>query len=624
MPRPLTVSEVRHALYWAAGGPAGAGAGEPTLALLGRLFHETYVALTGADPALNLVRPLEQSDASLDAWKRQLVRHSYAWHVAPALEQHHAALQSTTREVLDYWTAVRRLAEWLAQVMWAQAPAQGALEHVRAAVFSGSEQEISVELRDKSWDDSVAVTGRLDALLRQPSTGDACVVELKTGRTAPEADLCQAALYRLLLAEEGQAVPELAVMAFGPERVEHRFKAAQLVEAETKLRALVGRLAGVARTHGRTPRPRAARVAAQSPAAPSDGGSARRRLSEGLLAGFAEFGIRVKLEPDPLVGPTFIRFFAHPDRGVRVRDVEALPRDLWARLALDQPPQIAIGRGHITIDVQRPDRQDVLWGRDVQPHLPGAGGACTRFPVGVDVEGRLCWADLAEPEHSHFLVAGTSGSGKSEWLRAILASLLVSNTPETLRLVLIDPKQTAFPAFSTTRFLRRPVVYPDTDALPVLEDLIAELERRLPLLADAGVQDLRTYESAGGRGLPRIVCVCDEYADLVLARERRARQRLETAVSRLAAMGRAAGIHLVFATQRPSADVVRGPILANFMARVALRVASAINSRLVVERAGAEALLGKGDLLFKALGDPVRLQSPYATEEDLRGVLGPR
>jgi S-DNA-T family DNA segregation ATPase FtsK/SpoIIIE len=349
--------------------------------------------------------------------------------------------------------------------------------------------------------------------------------------------------------------------------------------------------------------------------------AAHRRLAEGLLAGFAEFGIRVTLEPAPFVGPTFIRFFAHPDRGVRVRDVEALPRDLWARLALEQPPQIAIGRGHITIDVQRPDRQDVLWNRDVRPHLPSRGGACTRFPVGVDVEGRLCWADFAEPEHSHILVAGTAGSGKSEWLRAMLASLLSANGPETLRVVLIDPKMVAFRVFEGAECLLRPIVYPDTDAMPVLDELVAEMERRSPLLSAAGVQDLRRYHATGGQGLPRILCVCDEYADLVLARDRRARQRLETSVSRLAAMGRAAGIHLVFATQRPSADVVRGPILANFMARVALRVASGLNSRLVVERAGAEALLGRGDLLFKALGDAVRLQSPYATEMDLSSLL---
>jgi DNA segregation ATPase FtsK/SpoIIIE, S-DNA-T family len=620
MSRPLTVSDVRDALYWAAGGPAGAGDGEPTLALLGQLFHATYAALTGSDSTLNLVRPLEQTDASLDAWKRQLARHSYAWHVAPALEKHHGLLQPHSRAVLEYWAAVRALAEWLAEVMWAQAPAQGALEQARAAVFAGSEQEVSVEIREESWDDSVAVTGRLDALLRQPSTGLACVVELKTGRTAPEADLCQAALYHLLMAQAGRAVPELAIVSFDPARREHRFHAEQLVEAEGALRTLVGRLAGV---RGRA-RSRPAPVPAAPIAAGGDDGDAaagRRWLAEGLLAGFAEFGIRVKLEPEPLVGPAFIRFFAHPDRGVRVRDVEALPRDLWARLALEQPPQIAIGRGHITIDVQRPDRQTVLWKRDVQPHLPTGSGACTRFPVGIDVEGQLRWADFAEPEHSHFLVAGTAGSGKSEWARAMLASLLAVNAPESLRLVLIDPKMVAFRSFEGAKCLLRPVVYPDTDALPVLGDLIAEMERRSPLLARAGVQDLRAYHAAGGPGLPRIFCVCDEYADLVLARDRRERRQLETAVSRLAAMGRAAGIHLVFATQRPSADVVRGPILANFMARVALRVASALNSRLVVERPGAEALLGKGDLLFKALGDPVRLQSPYATEADLRSVL---
>jgi len=238
------------------------------------------------------------------------------------------------------------------------------------------------------------------------------------------------------------------------------------------------------------------------------------------------------------------------------------------------------------------------------------------------VDGSLRWADLAEPENCHILVAGTTGSGKSEWLRAMVASLLASNRPASLRLLLIDPKRTAFTLFGGSPFLWRPVIYPDeTDVEEVFEALIEEMEARYRLLAAQQVDDLRAYNTRATQPLPRILCICDEYADLVLGNRRR-RQEIEARVARLGAKARAAGLHLIFATQRPSREIVKGVIDANLVARVALKVARAIESRLILDHGGAATLLGKGDLLFKDLGDPVRLQAPYVTPDDLRGVLG--
>jgi S-DNA-T family DNA segregation ATPase FtsK/SpoIIIE len=219
------------------------------------------------------------------------------------------------------------------------------------------------------------------------------------------------------------------------------------------------------------------------------------------------------------------------------------------------------------------------------------------------------------------LVAGTAGSGKSEWLRAAIASLLAQNTPATLKLLLIDPKRTAFHAFENSQSLYAPVLYPDdTATAPVFEELIEEMERRYRAISDAGLPDLAAYNAAHDP-LPRIVCFCDEYADLILA-DPKQRKEIERLVGRLSAKGRAAGVHLVFATQRPDRNIVTGVIDTNLMARVCLRVVKPAESRIVLGGdPTASTLLGRGDLLFKNLGAAVRLQSPFVEEEELEALL---
>ena len=197
-----------------------------------------------------------------------------------------------------------------------------------------------------------------------------------------------------------------------------------------------------------------------------------------------------------------------------------------------------------------------------------------------------------------------------------MGSLCAVNTPQTLGLVLIDPKRIAFSALPASPFLRRPIVYPgDEDILMVLDDLIQEMERRFGLFG--GAQDLRQFNSGQTVPLPRIGCLCDEYADLILADSRKGKE-VEQRIARIGAKGRAAGIHLILATQKPSRDIVKGVITANMNARVALKVNERIDSRVILEQAGAETLLGKGDLLFKDLGPALRLQSPLISDQDLK------
>jgi S-DNA-T family DNA segregation ATPase FtsK/SpoIIIE len=523
--------------------------------------------------------------------------------------RHQVELQNSTAEILNYWKAVQGLCKWLCEVLFNQSRPAQAIEELRRYIFAESEKECQAELSDPSWHDTVSLQGRIDAVLCQPGTGRLCAVELKLGQTSPEADLAQACLYHLLLSQtDASGAPkDLALLTFQPEEHTQVWTAAELEEAQAVLKDLVGRLGQV----------KGSKPSAVSP--PPSRGKALGDMARRILSGFEEFGAPIQFEGQPLEGPAFYRFLAKPARKIKADKILNMATTIWPRLrdvGVEQPPQIAMERGLITIDVQRQDRQMVHWKAELFQRAGIHAKGISRFPVGIDVEGNWKYADLAEPEHSHFLVAGTTGSGKTEWLKMAAGSLCTVNTPQTLTLILIDPKRTAFSTLADSPFLRRPIVYPsDENILSVLDELIQEMEQRFSLFE--GIQDLRQYNQTCPHPLPRIVCICDEYADLIMADSKRGRE-IEQRVARIGAKGRSAGFHLILATQKPSRDIVKGVIKANLNARVALKVNERLESRIILEQAGAETLLGKGDLLFKDLGPATRLQSPIISDLHLR------
>lgn len=608
MPHILTVSEVRQAIYHGAGGCEASGSGTPSTALLGQLFHETFGRLTGPDPTVNFVGPLERADRSVASWESQLLEHTYLWCVGPQVVAHQAQLQRVASELLTYWRAVQHLTKWLCAVLWQHSQPAQAIEEMRRFIFEGSEVECQVELQDPAWTDTVVLHGRIDALLRQPTSGQVCAVELKLGQTNPEADLAQGCLYHLLLTEStriagGSPARRLALLTFQPEPHERVWTADQLKDAQQQLRALVGHLAGVVRGKPEKPRPRPKGL---------------REMAERLETVFKEFDAPIQLEGEPLVGSSFYRFWATPARKVSARKILGMAETVWPRLRTEQPPHISLEHGRLAIDVQRPDRQIVPWHAIPPPKPRERSGGCSQFPVGVSIHGHWTFADFANPEHAHILVAGTTGSGKSVWLRALIASLCHNNTADSLRLLLIDPKRTGFGMLAGSPFLYRPIVYPsEEDILVTLDELIQQMEGRYARFEQTGSSDLPEYLTRQRAPIPRIVCICDEYADLILA-DTRIGKEVERRIGRIGAKGRAAGLHLVLATQRPSRDVVGGVIKANLNARVALKVNSALESRLILEQNGAETLLGYGDLLFKDLGQPSRLQAPLISDQELK------
>ncbi len=336
-----------------------------------------------------------------------------------------------------------------------------------------------------------------------------------------------------------------------------------------------------------------------------------------------EHGVGIDLvQREPVVGPRFLRFEVRLLPGARLEALRKRMPEVRLRLSLPQEPIVTAEAGFLFVDVARPDPETVPFERIV-PQLPAldrlVGSA--RLPIGVDSAGRLHSVDLASAGRSHALVAGTSGSGKSEWLRTAVAGLLACNTPDTLRIVTIDPKLNAFGDLDRSRFLWRHDAWwvpgSGREATDLFDDLIEEMERRYQLTRGSQSDNLAEHVRKTGRPLPRIVCFCDEYMALVTV-DPAAKKRIEQSVTLLGAKARAAGIHLVLATQQPSRTVVSGAIQANLPCRVAMTLTSHIESNMILGTSGAERLTFNGDLLYKDFGEPQRLQAPLLSAEERR------
>ena len=254
---------------------------------------------------------------------------------------------------------------------------------------------------------------------------------------------------------------------------------------------------------------------------------------------------------------------------------------------------------------------------DVFREYPTANEWSLPVGLGKDISGRAVFLDLAEMPH--LLVAGTTGSGKSVMLNGLLTSLLLTTDPRQVKMVLIDPKRVELSQFARVPHLITPVVTDVKKAANALTWAVAEMERRYEVLEKMGVRSLEGYNDRSERQMPYVVIVIDELADLMMT----AAAKVEDAVIRLAQKARAVGIHLVVATQRPSVDVITGMIKANIPSRIAFAVSSQIDSRVILDAAGAEALLGQGDMLYKPVSAsrPSRVQGAYISEAEVDRVV---
>lgn len=597
----LQVSDVRAQIYRSAGGPQSAGANAASTPLLGRIFHEAFAELVGTDERENFHGAIDEAETSLANWRTALINHTYERLIGPRLRLHHSELNFSPERVLNFWDAAQEMCGWLAELLWKANDCGAALNETLIT----AEEPLLWELRDEGWTDAVVLTGVADAVCRVPEKQGWCLIELKTGRTAPEADLAQACLYHQMLAASGlNSSGMLALVSFEPQKREQLFTATQLAGAQKRLRQLIGKLAAVLPENG------------PLPPIPDQ----YLELGQRLEKAFAEYKAEIKTGT-PIVGPAFLRFPIELGRRVTINALRQRVGEAQARLELAAPPRVSLEDGRLAVDMQRLDRQTIYFST-IRQQLPQRDPQFgnSQVPVGVKLNADLLLTDFSQPENAHLLVAGTPGSGKSEWLRTAVAGLLVTNTPDTVRLALVDPKMNAFQLLRQSPFLYTDIAYDEQAATALLERLLIKMDARYTLMSQVNADNLTDYVRLTQKRMPRIFAVFDEYADLMMG-ERKKRQAMEAMVRRLGQKARAAGIHLILATQQPSSQVITGPIKAIITARVGLRMQS-MESKMLLGESGTESLLGKGDLLYKCIGDPVRLQSPYLPPEELEQVFG--
>lgn len=337
-----------------------------------------------------------------------------------------------------------------------------------------------------------------------------------------------------------------------------------------------------------------------------------------LIKTLSNFGVDTKMGQVTL-GPTITRYEVQPNPGVKVSRIVNLSDDIALSLAAKSirieapiPGKSAIGIEVPNDEPQVVSLRDVLGSKEFKDN-----SSSLSIGLGKDISGNSVIADIGKMPH--LLVAGATGSGKSVCINTIINSILYKATPEEVKLLLIDPKVVELAHYNGIPHLLSPVVTDPKKAANALNWAVVEMNKRYKSFAQLGVKDITSYNEKSEVKLPKIVIIIDELADLMMA----CSNEVEDYICRLAQMARAAGMHLIIATQRPSVDVITGVIKANVPSRIAFAVSSQTDSRTILDMGGAEKLLGKGDMLFYPLGaaKPVRLQGAYISEDDSEKVI---
>jgi DNA segregation ATPase FtsK/SpoIIIE, S-DNA-T family len=343
----------------------------------------------------------------------------------------------------------------------------------------------------------------------------------------------------------------------------------------------------------------------------------------------ADFGVKGEIK-GVHPGPVVTLFEFEPARGTKSARVIALAEDIARSMsAVSVRVAVVPGRNVIGIELPNPRRDKVFLRELIEAEAFRLGKASLPLALGKSIDGAPVFADLARMPH--LLVAGTTGAGKSVGVNAMILSLIYRLSPQECRFLLIDPKMLELSVYNGISHLLCPVVTDPAKAVAALNWVVREMERRYERMAKLGVRNIDAFNAraretarrgraAGGADLvplPFIVVVVDEFADLMLV----AGKEIEAAVQRLAQMARAAGIHLIMATQRPSVDVITGTIKANFPTRLSFKVASKFDSRTILNEQGAEQLLGQGDMLFSGGGNRLmRVHGPFVSDEEVEGI----
>jgi S-DNA-T family DNA segregation ATPase FtsK/SpoIIIE len=657
----LSVTEIRNALRCPRVFALGRARGQTVVfpigaSALGAVFHR-LVAAFAREPDLSRLSRLP-AGAAVDEIARALSGSLLRLLAADLARS--PSYASMPAEVDDLAEALREFARHVAG-----ACAAGNVVPAEAVVRFLAGAEMPLELSFEHERGAVRLTGRIDAL-HVPPGGAAEVVEYKlTDESGEELDRAQVALYRFLLARARQLEAAPVILRFRPGLTVTRLpaRAADALVSDRLLPLIGDMLAWSADPRGAPatdrrdlcpacpvraacvetypdplpardeppagaarPRPDPAgevhdqpAAAARAPRAPAPSADDRaaaadaERARQLILDILKQQGVASPTAPPPLVGARLVQIEVSVSRG-SVAAVERAAPDVEHRLAADHDLTARFSKkGALRVfTIPRAHPRLVRLGDLLAARADWLAAGPGRFVLGEATDGAPLTGDLSDPSSCHLLIGGTTGSGKSVLLRAIAASLVHFHSPAAIQLTLIDPKRVSFGrlAAGLAAHLHRPLVHEVDDAIPILEELIDEMEHRYALFDGARVQDIDEYNEAqpASERLVRRVLLVDEFQDLVS--QRGARDRFLDAIQRLGSKARASGIHLVLSTQRPTRDNVPTSIKANLAGKVALRVTSAIESKVILDARGAEDLLGKGDLLADLGHGLVRAQAP--------------
>ena len=545
---------------------------------------------------------------------------------------------------------------------------QGRWEDLLKKIVHDPETAISIrcKLDEKTM---LRISGRYDALMLDPEKGEAVLIEFK-GRKAGESldeDFLQVALYAWIFKHKTGISPGACIIYLEEEDPEFYYDSNTLEKIDTYLPGLLRQVVSIIRAvphknRINLPVPSSPDICIRCPfdricdsdwgvrqfdASSAKTGSGEKSLSEdnggqtGIPVGEGEFpqdnlkeadeGLQnlcnafesLKLPVEALgyiVGPRFIRYKVKPviEKGSTAKKLKNQSENIQVELGLSAAPMIQPQAGFVSVDVPRENSVPLTLGEVWRLGGKNRPDSAAAFPMGMAIDGSIFWADLTDPNMTGILVGGASGSGKSVFLRSAVIGLALNAPPDKIRMTLIDPKRVSFTDLGKLPHLAGPIVMDDDIAIDTLKHLIDEMEERYRRFESRKVQDIGRYNGLS-KPMAHHVVIIDEYADLMVHKD--AKSDLEKLVQRLGQKGRAAGIHIVLATQRPDAKVVTPVIKANLALKVALKVTTASNSSIILDQTGAEYLIGLGDMLIGGSLCLERLQSPLVTGSEIEKAM---
>ena len=567
--------------------------------LVSQLFHKVLCGLLGPRVELNLEERLTDVERDRSLWTQVAREHTYDRLLGQLLTQHQAQLQGYGEQCLALWGAIHQLLERLLDALWGGGEREPIDPSLPMGMDGGLRPPIlEATLRHPEWHQEVRVVGRAEGLLSLPTGGGFRLLSYGGSPLAVAQAWRQAALYREIWAASEGSAPSIGLLCFGSGTVRTLDAPADLTQPARQALQLVGDLAGVRKSV-----PTSFREASADSADP---------LAERLVRGFRELGQDISIDGPAVVGSSIKRYRIHLGPRVRVARLARFVPDVEIRLNLSAPMRLTQEGGGLYIDVKREDRETLWLGPGLLQELRlEPAQPSHRMLAGINVHGKAQVIDLSHPMSTHVLIAGAPGSGKREWLRTALGSMILGNTPASLRVLFLGngPLRSDL---ADSPFVLTP---PSSDVQAILDGLIRETHRR---------QQTAAAPATGPKGqpLPRLLVVCDELRGLQGPSPELWRD-LHNRMATLGARGRPAGIHLVIATEHPDRHAVSAVLKANLPARIALKATSTAESLAVIEAEGAERLLGGGDLLYKTSGHPIRLQGARLTEALRRTLFGP-